>query len=94
MGMEDKFFLQDGKHIAPKEELDWRDSQKRAFDLANDALVQKALAKETQDIADTLATRARNAQEIADAAGEDERRFKEIYREAVDQHKTDTPSSR
>lgn len=90
MGMEDKFFLQDGKHVAPKEERDWRDSQKRAFDLANDALVQKALAKEAQDAANTQATRARDAQEMADAAGEDERRFKEIYRDAVDRHNTDS----
>ena len=83
MGMEDKFFLQEAKHVAPKEEQDWRDSQKRAFDLANDALVQKSLAKETQEIAETQATRARDAQEMADEAGEDERRSKEAFKQAL-----------
>ena len=89
MGMEDKFFLQDGKHIAPKEEQDWRDGLKRAFDLANDALVQKALAIETQDIADTQASRARDAQEMADAAGEEERRLKDAYRDALERQSVD-----
>ena len=84
MGMEDKFFLQDGKNAAPKEEQDWRDSQKRAFVLANDALVQKALAKEAQEVADTQATRARDAQEMADAAGDEERRLKDAFRAAIE----------
>lgn len=88
MSMEDKFFLQDGMRVAPKEGQAWRDSQKRAFDLASDALVQKALAKEAQSAADTQAVRARDAQEMADEACEQERRYKEAFQGAVDRQRT------
>ncbi|MGN1056069.1 MAG: hypothetical protein ACI4QS_05045 [Comamonas sp.] len=90
MSMEDKFFLQDGMRVAPQEWQAWKDSQKRAFDLASDALVQKALAKEAQASADTQAVRALDAQEMADEACEQERRYKEAFEDAVNRQRTNS----